>query len=99
LTAVAEHGRWSGELRTAGTEPPLGVWDVTLTPLACADAVAGGAPKGRTTVGIFRDVSDKAALEQLRADFLSMITHDIKVPLTVILGYTEMLTDPEAPPG
>jgi len=27
-----------------------------------------------------------------------MITHDIKVPLTVILGYTEMLTDPEPPP-
>jgi signal transduction histidine kinase len=26
-----------------------------------------------------------------------MITHDIKVPLTVILGYTEMLTDPEPP--
>jgi len=52
----------------------------------------------RTAVGIFRDVSEKHALEQLRADFLSMITHDIKVPLTVILGYTEMLTDPEPPP-
>jgi signal transduction histidine kinase len=50
-------------------------------------------------IGIFRDFSEKHALEQLRADFLSMITHDIKVPLTVILGYTEMLTDPEPPPG
>src|SRR5437773_2626441 len=51
-----------------------------------------------SAVGIFRDMSEKYALEQLRADFLSMITHDIKVPLTVILGYTEMLTDPEPPP-
>ncbi|HJQ83548.1 MAG TPA: HAMP domain-containing sensor histidine kinase, partial [Candidatus Binatia bacterium] len=59
-------------------------------------AAAGGA---RQAVGIFRDVGEKYAVEQLRADFLSMITHDIKVPLTVILGYTEMLTDPEPPPG
>jgi signal transduction histidine kinase len=71
------------------------VWDVTLTPIGCLEPAVGEG----SIVGIFRDVSEKHALEQLRADFLSMITHDIKVPLTVILGYTEMLTDPEPPPG
>jgi len=95
LAAVGEGGRWSGELRTRGIEPPQGVWDVTLTPLGSPAPAPGHA---RTAVGIFRDMSEKYALEQLRADFLSMITHDIKVPLTVILGYTEMLTDPEPPP-
>ncbi len=100
LAAVGEQGRWSGELRTQGEEPPQGIWDVTLTPIGCPEPVAGAAlPSERRMVGIFRDVSEKHALEQLRADFLSMITHDIKVPLTVILGYTEMLTDPEPPPG
>jgi two-component system phosphate regulon sensor histidine kinase PhoR len=100
LAAVGERGRWSGELRTRGVEPPLGMWDVTLTPIRCPDSPRRGVhTHTRTVVGIFRDVSDKHALEQLRADFLSMITHDIKVPLTVILGYTEMLTDPEPPPG
>jgi len=99
LAAVAEQGRWSGELRTQGVDPPHGIWDVTLTPIGCPEPVAGAAlHPGRRVVGIFRDVSEKHALEQLRADFLSMITHDIKVPLTVILGYTEMLTDPEPPP-
>ena len=89
LAAAAVHGCWSGELRTRGAEPPDGVWDVRLT------AVDGG---GGALVGVLRDISEKHALDQLRADFLSMITHDIKVPLTVILGYTEMLTDPEPPP-
>ncbi len=92
LTAIGERGRWSGELRTRDVEPPQGVWDVTLTPVRTMPGEA------RSAIGIFRDVSEKHALEQLRADFLSMVTHDIKVPLTVILGYTEMLTDPEPPP-
>ncbi len=100
LAAVGERGRWSGELRTRGVEPPRGVWDVTLTPIRCPDGPRRGAHTGsRTVVAIFRDVSERHEVEQLRADFLSMITHDIKVPLTVILGYTEMLTDPEPPPG
>src|SRR6202040_1670940 len=33
LAAIGARGRWSGELRTRGVEPPAGVWDVTLTPL------------------------------------------------------------------
>jgi signal transduction histidine kinase len=99
LEAVTEQGRWGGELRTRGVEPPEGVWDVTLTPIRPAEAQASTNGAARSVIGIFRDSSEKHALEQLRADFLSMITHDIKVPLTVILGYTEMLTDPEPPPG
>jgi len=100
LAAVVERGRWSGELRTRGAEPPLGIWDVALTPIRYPEFARGAVvTHAPTIVGIFRDVGDKHALEQLRADFLSMITHDIKVPLTVILGYTEMLTDPEPPPG
>jgi PAS domain S-box-containing protein len=90
LAAVAGGGRWSGTLqaRTATTDL---VWEVSLTSLPPA-------AHGPRAVAIFRDVSEKHALEQLRADFLSMVTHDIKVPLTVILGYTEMLSDPEPPP-
>jgi signal transduction histidine kinase len=99
VAAVGERGRWSGTLRSADGDGTRGIWDVTLTPigsLAPADGPIVG--NERRMVGIFRDVSEKYAIEQLRVDFLSMITHDIKVPLTVILGYTEMLTDPEPPP-
>ncbi|HKA53273.1 MAG TPA: PAS domain-containing sensor histidine kinase [Candidatus Binatia bacterium] len=42
---------------------------------------------------IHRDISARRALEQQRADFLAMLTHDIRNPLGVILGYTEMLRE------
>jgi len=43
--------------------------------------------------GIYRDLSVKKELEQQRAEFLTMLAHDIKNPLGVILGYTEMLLE------
>lgn len=42
---------------------------------------------------IFRDISARKALEQQRADFLAMLTHDIRTPLGVILGYSEIMLE------
>ena len=42
-----------------------------------------------------RDISAKKAMERQRADFLAMLAHDIRTPITVILGYTEMLLENE----
>jgi PAS domain S-box-containing protein len=41
--------------------------------------------------GIYRDVSAKKALEKQREDFLAMLAHDIKNPLSAILGYLDLL--------
>ncbi|HEV8714040.1 MAG TPA: PAS domain S-box protein [Candidatus Binatia bacterium] len=46
--------------------------------------------------GIYRDITERKALEQQRADFLAMLSHDIRNPLGVILGYAEMLLEEEA---
>jgi PAS domain S-box-containing protein len=43
--------------------------------------------------GIYRDISTRKALERQRTEFLAMLTHDIRNPLGVILGYTEMLLE------
>jgi two-component system phosphate regulon sensor histidine kinase PhoR len=85
LTAARTTGRWRGELRGPVEDGTPVVWDVTLAPV-----------DGTGIAAVFRDVSEKHALEQLRADFLSMLVHDIKAPLTVILGYVELLGDPPA---
>ncbi len=82
LAVARAEGHWRGELRRLGSEPTPTVWDVALT-----------AGTGGEVVAVFRDVSEKHATEQLRADFLSMLIHDIKAPLTVILGYVELLSD------
>ena len=41
--------------------------------------------------GLARDITARRQLERQRTDFLTMLTHDIKNPLGVILGYSEML--------
>jgi signal transduction histidine kinase len=40
-----------------------------------------------------RDTAARKELDQQRADFLAMLTHDIRNPLGVILGYAEMLLE------
>ena len=49
----------------------------------------------RMFTGVLRDISDRKALERQKNDFYAMVTHDIKSPLTVIMGYTEMLLENE----
>jgi PAS domain S-box-containing protein len=47
-------------------------------------------------MGISRDITDRKALEQQRADFVAMLTHDIKNPLASILGYVDLLMEETA---
>lgn len=42
---------------------------------------------------VSRDVTERKEIERLRADFLAMLSHDLKNPLGVVLGYVEMLED------
>jgi len=41
---------------------------------------------------IFRDVTELRQLERQREEYLSLITHDLRTPLTTILGRAELLT-------
>lgn len=40
-----------------------------------------------------RDISTRKALERQRLEFLAMLTHDIKNPLSVLMGYADYLLD------
>jgi len=53
----------------------------------------------RKPVGILtlaRDISARKALERQRLEFLAMLTHDIKNPLSVLMGYADYLLDMSA---
>src|SRR6202158_1481701 len=41
--------------------------------------------------GIGRDVTERRRVEQMKADFLAMVTHDMKNPVSIIVGYIEIL--------
>ncbi len=42
-------------------------------------------------VAVFQDITELKRLEQLKDDILSIASHELKNPLTVILGYSSML--------
>ena len=41
--------------------------------------------------GIGRDVTERRQIETMKADFLAMVSHDMKNPVSIIVGYTEIL--------
>ncbi|MBM4258999.1 MAG: PAS domain S-box protein [Deltaproteobacteria bacterium] len=50
-----------------------------------------GQPMG--IIATLRDISTRKALDRQRQEFLMMLTHDIKSPLAVVLGYADLLLD------
>ncbi len=50
-------------------------------------------PNGRVAFGIggVRDVTDEKEQERVREDFFSLITHDLRTPLTSLVGHTYLL--------
>jgi two-component system, OmpR family, sensor histidine kinase ResE len=40
---------------------------------------------------VFADITEEKDLERKKTDFASMVTHDLKSPLTSILGYSDLL--------
>ena len=53
---------------------------------------------GSRRLMLVRDVSRIYNLEQMRKDFVANVSHELRSPLTVIVGYLEALTDDELLP-
>jgi two-component system phosphate regulon sensor histidine kinase PhoR len=73
-----------------GSDPPL-VLDVTIS------AVPGDGEEERKTLLVFHDVTRLKQLERVRTDFVANVTHEIRTPLTAIIGFVETLLQGVAP--
>ncbi|MCB9764249.1 MAG: HAMP domain-containing protein [Alphaproteobacteria bacterium] len=49
-------------------------------------------------VAVVRDITESVAIEQLKRDFLSVVTHELKTPLTAIDGFVRLLLMEKAGP-
>ena len=67
-----------------GNDRPV-VMDVTIS------VVRGEAVGERKTMLVFHDVTRLKRLERIRTDFVANVTHEIRSPLTAIIGFTETL--------
>jgi len=78
------------ESRQAGR---LGSFRVTVSPI-----IENGQIKNY--VAMLHDVTQQVENEQLKAEFLSTLAHELKTPATVVRGFTELLeSDPRVPLG
>jgi len=58
--------------------------------LSAVEGLPGGVEK---TMIVFHDVTRIKKLEKMRVDFVANVTHEIKTPLTAILGFIETLEE------
>ncbi|MDI7274550.1 MAG: ATP-binding protein [Anaerolineae bacterium] len=58
---------------------------ISGVPLVAADGSIEGA------VVVWRDITYIKELERMRAEFLSMVSHELRSPLTSILGYAQLI--------
>ncbi len=93
--------RWQNALRG----DPVGVIfslegrrkDGQLVPVEVKTRTVGRGEGRVASQAIVRDVTTKRVIEQMRADFVAMLSHDIKTPLAAIHGFVDMLRDELAP--
>jgi PAS domain S-box-containing protein len=86
-TVTQQEGKFIGEIvnrrKNGETFPSY----LSASPMKNAEGILVG------FMGISRDISDRKQLEQQRTEFLAMLTHDIKKPLSSILACTEMVLE------
>ena len=76
-------GHWQGELEVRRQ-------DGTLVPVE-ARATTLELPTGTLYRSTLRDISERRALERLQHDFLALVTHELKSPLTSIRAYADLM--------
>jgi len=64
--------------------------DGTVIPVAalltCVDL-----PTGRVYVTAMRDISERRAVERMQRDFIAMVGHELRNPLTAIMGFADLM--------
>jgi two-component system phosphate regulon sensor histidine kinase PhoR len=61
--------------------------------LSVSISTVHGHPDEEKTMIVFHDVTRLKKLEQIRVDFVANVTHEIKTPLTAIIGYLDTIKD------
>jgi PAS domain S-box-containing protein len=88
LGQVARGRPYESEVRVG----PEQLLRVSVTALGLAE----GSPEG--LVLLFHDETERARIERMKSEFLSMVSHELKTPITTIQAFLELLIFREFPP-
>ena len=83
FAAFTRTGAWRGEIE-------LRRKDGAIVPVE-GQATAVPTPAGTVYVSALRDISERRGLERQQQEFLAMVTHDLKAPLTAIRGQAQLM--------
>lgn len=56
-----------------------------------AQATAVALPTGNVYISVVRDISERRAAERMQQDFIAMVAHDLKNPLTTLKGNAQLM--------
>ena len=90
--SILEGNIWRGELKNKRKDGSIYEVDLTISPIFTS---------GREVdkfVAIQRDVSKVREVDRLKTEFLATAAHELKTPITTILGYAELLLNREFAP-
>ncbi len=80
---LGDEHQWRGDLEVRRK-------DGTTVPVE-ASATAVALPTGAVYLSVMRDISERRALERLQQDFIAMVSHDLRSPLTTLKGQAQLL--------
>jgi PAS domain S-box-containing protein len=83
LKGLRDDGVWRGELRLRRRDRS------TVTVEAVAQAL--DTPAGRLYVASFHDLSERHEIERQQREFVMMLGHELRSPLTAIRGYAQLM--------
>jgi PAS domain S-box-containing protein len=81
--AIRRDGVWQGETelrRQDGQILPIEAW-IRVVPL----------PEGPVQIALLRDISERRTAERLQQEFIALVGHELKNPLTALKGYAQLM--------
>jgi PAS domain S-box-containing protein len=80
LKAVLDEGAWQGEIKARRRDGSM--FDVQVL----ANLVTDNDGKPFCSMASFVDITERKKLDQLKDDFIGLVSHELRSPLTVIMG-------------
>jgi PAS domain S-box-containing protein len=92
------HSLFSGNQRTVDVEFPIRTHGGEIRYWSFSASSPGILRDGRRfVVGMAVDITERKRAEQLKDEFIGMVSHELKTPLTVIIGALSVASDEQLP--